>query len=93
MIELVLGQSKLRTDHDRTATGQISAKETEEVEVRSTVGSGPRSRPISQTPLDETYLRNCGRIEVQPLRSCRRVRYSSKVDTVVGSVFMVAIRL
>lgn len=26
MIELVLGQSKLRTDHDRTATGQIFEK-------------------------------------------------------------------
>lgn len=39
------------------------------------------------------FLRNCGKIEVQPLLSCRSVRYSSKVDTVVWSVFIVAIRL
>lgn len=26
MVELVLGQSKLPADHDRAATGQISAK-------------------------------------------------------------------
>lgn len=32
-----------------------------------------------------TYFKNCGSIDVHPLRSCFKVRYNSKVETVFGS--------
>lgn len=32
-----------------------------------------------------TYFKNCGNIDVHPLRSCFKVRYNSNVDTVFGS--------
>lgn len=40
-----------------------------------------------------TYFKNCGKIDVHPLRSCLSVKYNSNVDTVLGSVFNEAIRL
>lgn len=42
VIELVLGQCKLWTDHYRTATSQISAEETKRREIRSTDGGESR---------------------------------------------------
>ena len=42
---------------------------------------------------DQTHLRNCGRSECHELLSCFSVRYSSKVETVLGSHLMVPIRL
>lgn len=41
----------------------------------------------------KTYFKNCGNMEVHPLRSCLSVKINSKVETVFGSVFVDAIFL
>lgn len=40
-----------------------------------------------------TYFKNCGNMDVQPLRSCFKVKYNSNVDTVFGSTINDAILL
>lgn len=98
-VQLLLLQHEARANHNCSSTREISVTKQQKLQLVLPIIVWIRETKKREgffcernEKVKETYLRNCGRSECHELASCLRVRYNSKVDTVLGSHLIVPMR-